>query len=255
VQHDPDTARPRKAAETGAHQAGESETAAHQAGESETPELDAGARETAAREVVDAFHRLYYDAPERTWQDTWFLGVATQKCPLDLWVYQEIVHRLRPELIVETGTAHGGSALYLATLCDLVGRGEVVSVDVLDLPGRPAHPRIRYIHGSSTDPAVVEEVRAAAEGKSPVMVVLDSDHSYAHVRGEIEAYAGLVTPGSYLVVEDTNVNGHPVALDFGPGPYEAVEELLARGEGFVVDESCEKFHMTFNPRGYLRRLG
>ena len=204
--------------------------------------------------VVDAFHQLYYDEPDRTWQDTWFLGVATQKCPLDLWVYQELIFRVRPGLIVETGTAHGGSALYLATMCDLVGHGEVVSVDVLDLPGRPVHPRVRYVHGSSTDLGIVEEVRALAEGKDPVMVILDSDHSFAHVRAEIAAYAGLVTPGSYLVVEDTNVNGHPVAPEFGPGPYEAVEELLGRSADFVVDDSCEKFRMTFNPRGFLRRV-
>ncbi len=204
--------------------------------------------------VVEDFHRLYYDSLERTWQDTYFLGVPTQKCPLDLWVYQELMYELRPDLVVETGTAHGGSALYLASICDLLGTGRVVSVDVLDIAERPVHPRISYLHGSSTDPQMVGRVRQMAHDATVVMVILDSDHSAAHVSAELEVYAPLVTLGSYLVVEDTNVNGHPVAADFGPGPYEAVEDFLARNDRFEVDASREKFAMTFNPRGFLRRV-
>jgi hypothetical protein len=91
------------------------------------------------RSVVDGFHQLYYEAGEAggTWKDTRFLGVPTWKCPLDLWVYQELLHELAPDLIVETGTAHGGSALYLATLCEATGHGEVVSVDIGEWPDRP----------------------------------------------------------------------------------------------------------------------
>ncbi len=85
------------------------------------------------------------------------------------------------------------------------------------------------------------------------MVVLDSDHSAAHVGKELEIYAPLVTPGCYMVVEDTNVNGHPISPDFGPGPWEAVEAFLSRRTDFVADGSREKFILTFNPRGFLRR--
>ena len=85
------------------------------------------------------------------------------------------------------------------------------------------------------------------------MVILDSDHSRDHVFAELQAYASLVGPGDYLIVEDTNVNGHPVHPDFGPGPTEAVDDFLAENDSFFIDESREKYFMTFNPRGYLRR--
>lgn len=205
-------------------------------------------------DVVERFHRLYYDNYPRTWENTTFLGVPTLKCPLDLWVYQEMLWELRPDLIVECGTASGGSALYLATLLDLIGTGRVVTIDIEVRPGRPTHDRIEYITGSSTDPTVTERIVAASEGAATVMVILDSDHSQGHVQKELELYAPLVTVGSYLVVEDTNVNGHPVSPGFGPGPWEAVEAFLEGTEDFVVDDTREKFFLTFNPRGFLRRV-
>jgi len=205
--------------------------------------------------AVDRFHRLYYDRAQTTWKNTWWLGTAVQKCPLDLWVYQELIVELRPELILETGTCAGGSALFLATMCEIVGRGQVVSVDIDPRPGRPVHPRVTYLTGSSTDEAILDQLRARARGRSPVMAILDSDHSREHVAAELSLYAPLVTVGSYLVVEDTNVNGHPVLPEFGPGPREAVDAFLAANSAFEVDESREKFLMTFNPRGFLRRMG
>jgi cephalosporin hydroxylase len=207
--------------------------------------------------VVDGFHRLYYETGEAggTWKDTSFLGVTTWKVPLDLWVYQELLTELRPGLIVETGTAHGGSALYLATLCEVLGHGEVVSVDIGHWPDRPAHPRLTYLTASSTDPRAVAQVAERAAGAAGVLVVLDSDHRRDHVLAELRAYAPLVSPGSYLVVEDTNVNGHPVYERFGPGPTEAVREFLAERDDFEVDRSREKFFLTFNPGGWLRRRG
>jgi cephalosporin hydroxylase len=204
--------------------------------------------------AVDRFHRLYYDRAQTTWKNTWWLGTAVQKCPLDLWVYQELIVELRPELILETGTCAGGSALFLAAMCEIVGRGQVVSVDIAPRPGRPVHPRVTYLTGSSTDEAILDQLRARARGRSPVMAILDSDHSREHVAAELSLYAPLVTVGSYLVVEDTNVNGHPVLPEFGPGPREAVDAFLAANSAFEVDESREKFLMTFNPRGFLRRM-
>jgi len=203
--------------------------------------------------TVDRFHGLYYDGAQTTWKNTFWLGTAVQKCPLDLWVYQELIVELRPELILETGTCAGGSALFLASMCDLVGRGEVVTVDIDPRPGRPAHPRITYLTGSSVDEAILAELRARVRGKSPVIAILDSDHSREHVAAELSAYAPLVTAGSYLVVEDTNINGHPVLPEFGPGPREAVDAFLATNSAFEIDERREKFLMTFNPHGFLRK--
>jgi cephalosporin hydroxylase len=201
--------------------------------------------------VTEAFHRLYYDTA--VWKDTYWLGVRTQKCPLDLWVYQEILNETRPDLILETGTAHGGSALYLASVCDLLGRGEVVTVDISPVEGRPQHDRITYLTGSSTADEVVGEVERLATDHERVLVILDSDHSRDHVLDELRIYSRLVSPGSYLVVEDSNVNGHPVLAEHGPGPMEALEEFLAESDEFEVDAAREKFFLTFNPRGYLRK--
>jgi cephalosporin hydroxylase len=205
------------------------------------------------QDTVDRFHELYYDAGDRTWRDTWWMGIRTYKCPLDLWIYQEILHELRPDLVVECGTAEGGSALYIAHVLDLLGKGDVITVDLAPAARPPSHPRIRYLHGSSTDPAIVHQIEDAARGKAAVVVILDSDHTRAHVGEELRLYQGLVTPGSYLIVEDTNVNGHPVLRDHGPGPGEAVREFLSGRGDFFADTSREKFFLSFNPGGYLRR--
>jgi cephalosporin hydroxylase len=205
--------------------------------------------------IVQQFHRLYYHSYERTWKDTRYRGVTIWKCPLDLWLYQELLHELRPQLIVETGTAFGGSASFLADLCDTLGLdAQVVTIDIEAQPGRPEHPRVHYVTASSTAPEVVADVYASAPAGAPVLVILDSDHSRDHVLAELRAYADLVTVGSYVVVEDTNVNGHPAYPDFGPGPMEAVDAFLAEDDRFEIDAGREKFFMTFNPRGYLRKV-
>jgi len=205
------------------------------------------------RRVIRPFHRLFYNSGKHTWSNTHWLGVPAQKCAFDLWVYQEMLHELRPAVIVECGTANGGSALFLASICDLLGHGEVVTVDIADQPGRPSHDRITYLKGSSTDPEIVERVNQLVASRAPVVVILDSDHSRDHVLNELRLYAPLVSSGSYLIVEDSNVNGHPVLPDFGPGPAEAVTRFLAETDEFEVDRSREKFLLSFNPSGYLRK--
>ncbi len=206
------------------------------------------------RQVVKHFHRLYYNSSATTWQDTHWLGIRVLKCPLDLWIYQEILHEVRPDVIVEAGTRHGGSAFYLASICDLLGHGVVVTIDVEELPGRPDHPRITYLTGSSTDPAVVAQVDERIAAGATVLVVLDSDHSREHVLDELETWHARVSVGSYVIVEDTNINGHPVRSRGGPGPWEAVEEWLPANPSFRLDELREKFLLTFNPRGFIRRI-
>ena len=204
--------------------------------------------------VVDQFASLYYHSYARTWTDTWWRGVATWKCPLDLWVYQEVLHELKPDLIVETGTAHGGSAYYLASICEMLGRGEILTIDIEAKPDRPEHPRIEYLLAGSTSEQALDRVRARVAAAETVLVILDSDHSRDHVLDELRAYAPFVTPGSFLVVEDTNVNGHPVYPEHGPGPMEALIDFLAESDEFVVDESREKFFLTFNPQGFLKKV-
>jgi cephalosporin hydroxylase len=205
-----------------------------------------------ARFLTNQFHKLYYDASD-TWTGLKWLGVQAQKFPGDLWVYQEIMAELRPDWIIECGTNQGGSALFLASVCEALGHGRVISVDI-KLPASPReHPRLEYIAGSSTSDRVVSQLRERVAEAPSVMVMLDSDHSYAHVRQELRLYGELVTPGSYLIVEDTNLAGHPVKSYLGDGPFEAVAEFLATDSRFSVDQSREKFFLTFNPSGFLRR--
>ena len=206
-------------------------------------------------EIVRDFHRLYYSDHTRTVGNTYWLGEYAAKCPLDLWVYQEILFERRPDLIVETGTFFGGTAHFLACMCDLVDNGRIITIDIRERQParRPRHPRIEYRTGSSTAPEIVAGVIEAVQPGERVMVILDSDHRKHHVQDELRAYAPLITPGDYLIVEDTNVNGHPVTPEHGPGPMEAVDEFLAGTDEFFIDDAREKFFLTFNPRGYLRR--
>lgn len=204
------------------------------------------------QDVTNLFHHLYYNS--RVWQNTFFLGHHILKCPLDLWIYQEMIYELKPDLIIETGTFHGASALYLAVLCDIVGKGEIITIDIDSVPNRPQHPRITHILGSSTELTITEQVKQRTIGKQNVLVILDSDHSKAHVDNEMEVYSQMVTIGSYMVVEDSNVNGHPISPNFGPGPMVSIEAFLQRDKRFILDSTREKFFMTFNPRGFLKKI-
>jgi len=209
------------------------------------------------QEIITRFNLLYYHdlimAGETASKMTW-MGVHTLKCPMDMWCYQEIVFRNRPDYMIECGTYLGGSALYLAHLLDQTGQGQIVTIDIRDRPGRPVHPRIRYLTGSSTSETVENDVGSDLSRAERVMVILDSDHSELHVLNELRVWSKYVTVGQYLIVEDTNVNGHPVRDDFGPGPMEAVRQFLAENNNFEVDRTQERFLVTFNPSGYLRRV-
>jgi cephalosporin hydroxylase len=210
------------------------------------------ARETDAQDTIKRFHDLYCHESGRTWHNTTWLGVPSFKCPLDLWIYQELIVSLQPGAIVETGTARGGTAYFLASICDMIGEGRVVTVDAEEKTRRPDHPRITYLTGSSIAPATIQAVSESVAGEGTVMVILDSAHTHEHVLAEMRAYAPLVSEGSYMVVEDTNVNSW--SEGYGPGPLEAVRDFLTEDDRFEVDRSQERFFMTFNPGGYLKRL-
>lgn len=227
------------------------------------------------QQIIDEFHKLTYSAAYEeglTWQRTRWLGVPLFKMPSDLINLTDVIADVRPALVVETGTAAGGSALFMATFLDAVGAGKILTIDIRATDRNyPAHPRIAYLGGrSSLDREVLAEVQAFhdyyAKPKSygeepnvmtvpggPVMVILDSDHAQKHVAKELEAYAGFVTPGSYLIIEDTNVNGHPVLKEHGPGPREAMDEWLPNHPEFKVDERISRYQL-FSQHSWLRRV-
>ncbi len=203
------------------------------------------------RAAVSRAHDVLYLSD--AWTEATWLGAQALKNPLDLWVYQEIMVETKPELVIETGTYRGGSAFFLASICDLLGAGEVVSIDIEPVrDDYPAHPRVTYLGGrSSTDPDVAADVRARAAGKR-TLVILDSDHSQRHVEAELDTYADLVPVGGYVIVEDSNIGR--IRKDLLPGPLEAIERFLAGTDDFEIDRAREKFLITFNPSGYLRRV-
>ena len=181
------------------------------------------------------------------WAETYWLGKQVVKCPMDLWVYQEIIWETRPDLIIETGTAGGGSAFFFATLLDIIGNGRVVTVDKDAYPElRVAHPRITYLTDDSTSGVCAARMAVAAKDKR-VMVSLDSLHTYEHVAAELAIYALLVTPGCYLVVEDT---GWGQTEDWA---CRAAAEFVANHPEFEVDQRREKHLLTSNRGGWLRR--
>ncbi|MEA2627346.1 MAG: hypothetical protein QOD06_3391 [Candidatus Binatota bacterium] len=184
------------------------------------------------------------------------MGVPAFKNPLDAWILQEIVHEVRPGAIVEIGSAAGGSTLYLAHLLDLLGRGRVISVDLDRARFQARHPRIVEVTGDSGAPETRARVAALCEER-PVMVVHDGDHRREPLLADLESYAPLVSVGSYLIVEDGVIDLFEAGDGIGTrdqGPLFAIEEFLGRHPEFVVDEDRERYLVTYNPRGYLKRV-
>ena len=214
--------------------------------------------ELSDREITDRF-TMIWGYSDDTWRKNSFLGIRTLQNPLDVWVTFEIIHQVKPDVIVETGTLQGGSAALWATFLEQVNpEGRVITIDIEDDSAEAralpiSRRRVDYLIGSSTDPEIVEEVRRRVAGKR-VLVILDSAHYMDHVLDELQAYAPMVSWGSYIVVQDTAMNGHPTAPDYGPGPYEAVEAFLAETGDFVADHSRERLMMTNNPMGFLKRI-
>ncbi len=201
------------------------------------------------KEIIDKFHELYHN--NHIGKSKW-LGFNVTKSPIDCWAYQEIIFETQPDVIIECGTGEGGGTLFFACMLDFMGKGKIYSVDVDNLRRKlPYHPKIQYIAGSSVEDEVVKLIKQEIKSTDRVMVNLDSNHHKEHVLQEMKIYGALVTKGCYMIVEDGNINGHPVAVGWGEGPYEAVDEFLKENKNFVIDKSREKMLVTFNPNGYL----
>ena len=207
-----------------------------------------------------------------SYQFTW-LGRPIIQLPEDMVRLQELIYQARPDVIVETGVAHGGNQVFLASLCRLIGHGRVIGVDIEIRPHNRAaleahelSPLITLIEGSSTDPAVVARVKAAIGPAERVLVILDASHAKAHVRAELEAYGPLVGPGSFLVVADGIMEQLADAPRARPewawdNPSGAIAEFLAQHVEFTAapparpfDESPGLAPATYWPGGYLQRV-
>jgi len=188
------------------------------------------------------------------WEATTWLGRAIATAPTDLLAYQELISRVRPDWIVEVGTGDGGRAVFLAQMCELAGQGQVLSLDGEPPADPPSHPRLRLRVGEPLHEATVAATRELV-GDGRAIVVLGSVADRATTMRQFQAYSPLVPVGSYVVVTDTVVNGHPVWPGFGPGPAEAVKQILTADGRWAADPALEKYSLTFNPGGYLQRVG
>ena len=211
------------------------------------------------REIYAAIAKYRY-----TYNFTWY-GRPIIQLPDDIVTIQELILTVRPDVVVETGVAHGGSLMLSASMLELLGNGQVIGVDIDIRPANRdailAHPlsgRIRLIQGSSVDEHIVKRVQSLIAADSRVMVFLDSNHTHDHVLRELELYSPLVRKGSYLVVFDTGIEDLPADAypdrPWGKGnnPKTAVRDFLKRNNRFAVDQRLEnRLLWTVAPGGYL----
>jgi cephalosporin hydroxylase len=241
----------------------------------------------AADTDLQALSRIWVReiAPHKWAYNFSWLGRPAIQFPNDAWALQELIWKVRPDLIIETGIAHGGSLIYSASMlalldmCDASVAGcmldpqsparMVLGIDIdirphnrLAIESHPLASRIKMIQGSSIDPKVVSEARGFANGFKRIMVCLDSNHTHEHVLAELEAFAPLVSPESYCVVFDTLIEDMPSSMfpdrPWGPGnsPKTAVFEFLRRHPEFEIQrEIHQKLLITVAPEGYLKRIG
>jgi cephalosporin hydroxylase len=184
---------------------------------------------------------------------TW-LGKPIWQPVLDAWTLQQTIFEIKPELLIECGTYQGGSSWFFGDLFELMGKGRVITVDIVKLHDL-SHPRVTYLIGDCAAPEIVQQIRAERDKVTgPVMVVLDSDHNAAHVKKELDAYHSFVTPGSFLHVQDGVIDVLPNFASARPGPLTAIEAFIAEHSEFEVDlERSGTFLITHHPKGWLRR--
>ena len=225
---------------------------------------------------VDIYSREGYEIMVKLWtkvscqyrimyEPTW-LGIPIIQYPEDILMMQELIWKVRPDVIVETGVAHGGSAILYASILELIGKGKVIGVDLeirkynrIVINSHPLSKRITLVEGSSVDESIVAEVKGKIRKDERVLVALDSNHSYKHVLREMELYSEIVSPGSYMVAMDGAQayvwdipNGKPEWKD--DNPLRAIEEFVSKNKEFEIDEYYTRMKITSNPKGFLRRF-
>lgn len=197
-----------------------------------------------------------------------WLGLPIIQYPQDIIAMQELIWEIKPDLIIETGIARGGSLIFYASLLELIGKGTVLSVDIdirshnrQAIESHPLAKRIQMIEGSSIDDKVASQIIKSASGKKRVLVSLDSHHTHEHVLAELQIYAPLVTVGSYCVVFDTIIENLPAnsfadrEWDIGNNPMTAVHAFLEDQDDFLIDTMIEhKLQISAAPSGYLKRI-
>ena len=203
------------------------------------------------QEILRHANILYFRS--QVYEHTYWMGHKCAKCPMDMWVYQEMMKALGTDLLIETGTLLGGSALFFAHMFDIMGSGKILSIDINLQPGLPQHPRIEYIQGSSIDEQVLAQVKAATSTASSVIALLDADHKAPYKLKEMEAYKDFVTPGSFMIAEDTCFDAYPAFPEYGPGPAQAVKSFMSKNNQFEIDRSWERHLISFAPGGFLRK--
>lgn len=220
----------------------------------------------ALLKAADTFN-LESNKAQYSYNFSW-MGRPIIQYPQDMIAMQEIIWNVKPDLIIETGIAHGGSLIYYASLLELIGKGEVLGIDIdirehnkKEIEAHPMFKRIKMIQGPSTSNEVIEKVKEYAKGKERVLVCLDSNHTYEHVLQEMQLYAPFVTVNSYLVVFDTIVedlpDGYLPGRPWGKGnnPKTAVFKFLKTNDQFVIDKEVDnKLLISVAPSGYLRRI-
>jgi cephalosporin hydroxylase len=219
---------------------------------------DPDGRPTKPTPIPDDLNTEFIDAYWRSfkWRDIEWMGQRPEKAPGDLLAYQELLWQVRPDWVIETNNGGpGGRAVFLASICELLGHGQVVSIDAKERDDRPGHPRLTHLTGSAHEDDVVARVRELTGDTTNALVILGTTGGRKRMLLEFEAYKPLVPPESYIVVENTIVNGHPVWASFGIGPHEAVTQILADHREFATDTALEKkYATTFNAGGYLKRV-
>jgi len=198
---------------------------------------------------------------------TW-LGRPIIQYPPDIIAMQEIIWDVKPDLIIETGIAHGGALIFYASLLELLGKGRVLGIDIeirshnkKAIQSHFLHKRISLLEGSSISKEVLEKVATYVKGKKKILVCLDSNHTHEHVLRELNLYSSFVSKGSYLVVFDTVIEDLPDSLNYnrpwkkGNSPKSAVRYFLKKNKNFQVDRDIgNKLIITTNPDGYLKRI-
>lgn len=199
---------------------------------------------------------LLYHQKEIVFDRASWMGLRIWKNPLDAWIYQEILYEVKPDLVVEIGSRYGGSTQYFANLLDIMDHGQVLSIDTERSEYECKHPRVTALTGDSADPAILSQVDDFCRDRR-VFVIHDADHSQAKVAEDLRNYSRYVSLNSYFVVEDGIVDlfheGDGLGFREG-GPLAATEAFLAQNPNFIADTSRERYLLTYNPKGFLKRI-